>query len=73
MDVKTSSGCIGLADILLVTFIVLKLTHVVEWPWVWVLSPMWIPISVLAVLCVVLLCIKLYRSAKTTRLALGKE
>lgn len=67
MDGKTSGTSIGLADILLVTFIVLKLTHIIEWSWVWVLSPLWMPISLLAVLCVVLLCIKICRKAKTAR------
>ena len=30
------------SDILAVAFIVLKLCHVINWPWIWVLSPLWI-------------------------------
>ena len=30
------------ADLLLVTFVVLKLTGVIDWSWWWVLSPIWI-------------------------------
>lgn len=37
-----SSG-IGLSGVLLVVFIVLKLTGVIDWSWLWVLSPLWIP------------------------------
>lgn len=37
-----SSGGVGVGGLLLVTFIVLKLTHVIDWSWWWVLSPAWI-------------------------------
>ena len=35
-------GSISLPIIFLVTFIVLKLYNVIDWSWVWVLSPGWI-------------------------------
>ena len=28
-----------------VAFIVLKLTHVIAWSWVWVLAPYWLPFA----------------------------
>ena len=28
-----------------ITFIVLKLTHVIAWSWVWVLAPFWLPLA----------------------------
>lgn len=34
---------------LLITFVVLKLTHVIDWSWWWVLSPFWIPVALFAV------------------------
>ena len=34
-------------NILLLIFIVLKLTHVIDWSWWWVLSPIWI-VAILA-------------------------
>jgi len=37
----------GLCDILLVIFIVLKLTKVIAWSWWWVLSPLWIPVGLI--------------------------
>ena len=39
---SSSAGGIGFAGLLTIAFIVLKLTHVITWSWVWVLSPLWI-------------------------------
>ena len=39
---KKSSGGIGLAGTLTIIFIILKLTEVITWSWLWVLSPLWI-------------------------------
>lgn len=50
---KSSGSGMFLLGIL---FIVLKLTGVIAWPWIWVLSPFWIGIAVLiAVLGIVTL------------------
>ena len=43
---KTS---VSVADLLLVTFIVLKLCGVISWSWWWVLSPLWIPLLIILV------------------------
>lgn len=40
---------VGLADLLLVTFIVLKLCGVIAWSWWWVLSPLWIPLLIVLI------------------------
>ena len=32
--------------LLFVAFVVLKLTHVIDWSWWWVCAPIWIPISI---------------------------
>lgn len=34
----------GFCGLLTLTFIILKLTHVIAWSWLWVLSPIWIEI-----------------------------
>ena len=47
-DNKTSSG-ISFTSLLLIAFIVLKLCHVIEWSWLWVLSPLWIDIVLIIV------------------------
>ena len=40
VEVKTT-GNIGFFGVLGIVFIVLKLTHVIDWPWIWVLAPIW--------------------------------
>jgi hypothetical protein len=47
-------GGIGFVELLTILFIALKLTGYVNWPWIWVLSPLWISASVgvLIVVCV---------------------
>lgn len=42
---EKASGGIGFGGLLTIAFIVLKLTHVIDWSWVWVLAPLWIPIA----------------------------
>lgn len=32
---------VGFFDVLLIVFVVLKLCHIIDWPWIWVLSPLW--------------------------------
>ena len=39
---SSSSGGIGFAGLLTIVFITLKLCHVINWSWWWVLSPIWI-------------------------------
>jgi membrane protein YdbS with pleckstrin-like domain len=38
----TTAASWPLASILTIVFVVLKLTDVIDWSWVWVLSPLWI-------------------------------
>ena len=33
---------IGFLGLLTLVFIVLKLTHYINWSWIWVLSPLWL-------------------------------
>lgn len=56
---NTASGGIGFTGLLTVAFIVLKLTGVIDWSWLWVLSPIWITalIAVAILLIVVLVAI----------------
>ena len=43
---KHSSGGIGFFGLLTIVFITLKLIGTIDWPWIWVLSPVWIPIAI---------------------------
>lgn len=41
MSDNRSSGGIGPGSLLTIAFVVLKLCHVINWSWWWVLSPVW--------------------------------
>lgn len=51
-DIKIQGGSLG-TTLLLIAFIVLKLTNVISWSWWWVLSPIWIPTALVVVLLLV--------------------
>lgn len=44
---------IGFTGLLAVLFIGLKLTNVINWSWLWVLSPLWIPIVIVITLFII--------------------
>ena len=48
---------IGFIGILTIVFITLKLTHVIDWSWRWVLSPIWIGYFTLFAIIAILLFI----------------
>ena len=48
-----SAGGVGFTSLLTILFIALKLCGVINWSWVWVLSPIWI-MSIIIVLLVLL-------------------
>lgn len=45
----SSSGGISFFGMLAILFIGLKLTGYVSWSWWWVLSPLWLPLTVVVV------------------------
>lgn len=54
MDNKnSSSGGIGFVGLLTIAFIVLKLLKVINWSWLWVLSPIWISILLVIILIMI--------------------
>lgn len=56
-ETRTRSG-IGFTGLLTLLFIGLKLTHLIDWSWWWVLSPIWINIILLIILLLIYLIIK---------------
>lgn len=52
----TVNGGIGFTGLLQVAFIVLKLMGVINWSWIWVLSPTWIDI-ILIILAIIVFII----------------
>lgn len=66
INVKTSTnGGIGFLGALTILFIALKLTHVIDWSWWWVLSPIWIPVAVvLGIIAIVAIVISIVKIIK---------
>ena len=55
MDNKSSSGSgIGFIGLLQLLFITLKLVGVIDWSWLWVLSPIWISL-IIVVICLIII------------------
>lgn len=55
-----TKGGVSLATVLVIVFAVLQWTHVIDWSWVWILSPWWITIAlglVIALISIVVLFI----------------
>ena len=50
---NSSSGGLGLGGVFTVIFVVLKLCGLIDWSWLWVLSPIWISIALVVVLLII--------------------
>jgi hypothetical protein len=47
---NSSSAGLGLPSVLLVVFVVLKLIGIIDWSWLWVLSPFWIELILVVII-----------------------
>lgn len=50
---RRRGGGLGVCGVLTIVFVVLKLTEVISWNWLWVLSPVWISAVFWFVLCAI--------------------
>jgi hypothetical protein len=50
---NSKAGGVGFAGALTLLFIGLKLGHVIDWSWWWVLAPLWITFAIAAVVLLV--------------------
>ena len=48
-----AGGGITITSLLGLAFVILKLCRVITWPWLWVLSPFWIPAAIAGVVLIV--------------------
>ncbi|MCV0439847.1 MAG: hypothetical protein K5880_14605 [Hydrogenophaga sp.] len=71
-QVVVRQGGIGFGGLLAVLFIGLKLGGIIDWSWLWVLSPLWIPLAivlgiflVIAVIAGIVACVGAIGSKKT--------
>lgn len=55
-NINISTGGVSFSGLLTILFVGLKLAHVINWSWWWVLSPLWIEAAwLIIVICVVML------------------
>lgn len=47
-----NGGGIGFCSLLTIVFIVLKLVGVINWSWIWVLAPTWVPLATVIMLII---------------------
>ena len=58
MEKKTETRVgLGFAEALTILFIALKLCGVISWSWLWVLSPLWISLGIVAAIAIVVVII----------------
>ena len=57
-DNKSTSSGIGFSGLLTIVFIILKLTGYINWSWLWVLAPMWVPLALVMIILIILGVIK---------------
>ena len=67
---KSSSGSsagIGFTGLLQLVFITLKLCGVIDWPWKYVLIPLWIDITVVVVILLVVMILAIRKVDKENK------
>lgn len=53
-NTSSASGGIGFFGLLTILFVALKLTHVINWSWWWVLAPTWGPALMVVLILLVI-------------------
>ena len=57
MNDNKSTGGIGFCGLLTILFIALKLLKIINWSWVWVLAPLWIPTIIVIIILIIMFII----------------
>ena len=55
--ISAGGAGLGLAEVLTVVFVVLKLVGVINWPWIWVLSPLWISLGLVLLIFLIVFAV----------------
>ena len=62
--INATNGSVGFTGLLTIAFITLKLCKVIDWSWVWVLSPLWIHVALALIIVIVLIILSACQSRK---------
>jgi hypothetical protein len=52
---ESKSSGIGFCGLLFIAFLVLKLTHVIDWSWWWITAPLWGSVAIIIAVVIVAL------------------
>ena len=56
-NIKNDSiGSLGFSTVIGIVFVILKLVGVIDWSWLWVLSPFWINFVFVILFCILAVC-----------------
>ena len=61
-----SRNGIGFGSLLTIVFIILKLTNVIAWSWLWILAPLWIGVA-LSILGIILITLGVMLAKKWSK------
>ncbi len=63
-DKNVRNSGMGFISVLTLMFVVLKLTNNISWSWIWVLSPIWISLILIALVFGIILVIGRLKKGK---------
>ena len=62
MSKHTTNNGIGFVGLLTLIFITLKLLHIIDWSWWWVLAPIWVNLVLGTILVLIIVIIAIRRA-----------
>ena len=54
-DTYVSNGGVGFLGLLALIFITLKLLDKIDWSWIWILSPLWLPLAIFFIVVIIII------------------
>jgi hypothetical protein len=58
---NNASGGIGFTGLLQLLFIAFKLLKVINWPWIWILAPLWIAAGLVVLIVIIFLIVQILK------------
>lgn len=57
MEKSIRTGGIGFCGTLFIVFFVLKVLNLLDWSWVWIFAPLWVPVALVILLLIIALIV----------------